>query len=104
MVEGLHGSNQGTATIIGSKNDPVKDIWTHERRQRKVVNRTLSDHNLLSIKQISNEYNLSEHWLYWAVENGRIPHFRLGKLIRFRIQDMERWLLSTRRGGESVRV
>ena len=37
---------------------------------------------------------------YWysLAESGKIPHFKIGKYLRFRVSEVEAWIESQRRG------
>ena len=38
-------------------------------------------------------------WIYEAVRDGRLPHVKIGRHIRFLRSDLEEWVLSRRAGG-----
>jgi excisionase family DNA binding protein len=38
-------------------------------------------------------------WIYEAVRDGRLPHIKIGRHIRFLRSDLEDWILSRRVGG-----
>jgi excisionase family DNA binding protein len=38
-------------------------------------------------------------WIYEAVRDGRLPHIKIGRHIRFLRSDLEAWVLSKRVGG-----
>jgi excisionase family DNA binding protein len=46
----------------------------------------------LTLKQLSLYLNLKEKTLYLFVSKGRIPHYRIGKLIRFRKDEIDAWI------------
>lgn len=37
-------------------------------------------------------------WIYEAVRDGRLPHVKVGRHIRFLRVDLERWVYAQRRG------
>jgi excisionase family DNA binding protein len=39
--------------------------------------------SLLDVKWVARTFSVSEQWVYRMVETNQIPHYRLGKLIRF---------------------
>lgn len=41
-------------------------------------------------------------WIYEAVRDGRLPHVKVGRHIRFLRSDLEEWVLSRRTGGTST--
>ncbi len=58
------------------------------------------EHNepLVDITEIEKATGLPRSWLYAQTAAGRIPHLKLGKYLRFRPSEVQRWLESHRRG------
>jgi excisionase family DNA binding protein len=54
--------------------------------------------NLLTISEISSYLSIKRKTLYAKVESGEIPHYRIGHLIRFRLDEINAWLEGCRRG------
>ena len=54
----------------------------------------------LTIDELSEYLNLKRSTLYSMVESGQLPHYRVGRRIRFKRNDLDRWMESHRR--ESV--
>ncbi len=48
--------------------------------------------NLVDIKQAALAVGLSRWFLYRLVAEGKLPHYRAGKAIRFRISEVEMWM------------
>lgn len=46
----------------------------------------------LKIEDISAYLNIKTKTLYAMVESGNIPHFRIGRLIRFKREDVDLWM------------
>jgi len=46
----------------------------------------------LKIEDISAYLNIKTKTLYAMVESGDIPHYRIGRLIRFKIEDVDLWM------------
>lgn len=46
----------------------------------------------LTLKQLASYLNLKEKTVYFLVAKGRIPHYRIGKLIRFRQDEVDSWM------------
>ncbi|MEI6608874.1 MAG: helix-turn-helix domain-containing protein [Deltaproteobacteria bacterium] len=46
----------------------------------------------LKIEDISDYLNIKKKTLYAMVESGEIPHFRIGRLIRFKRDDVDLWM------------
>jgi excisionase family DNA binding protein len=47
---------------------------------------------LLTIEMLSNYLNIKVKTLYAKVEAGEIPYYRIGWLIRFRLEEIDKWL------------
>ncbi len=45
--------------------------------------KSLSDSDVLTIKEVAEQYRLSTKSIYRLVQQKRIPHFRVGGSIRF---------------------
>lgn len=48
--------------------------------------------NLLTVEQVSSLLNMKRSFVYGLVESGTIPYYRIGRLIRFRLNDIESWM------------
>ena len=51
----------------------------------------------LTIDELSEYLNIKKSTLYTMVENNEIPHYRIGRLLRFRADDVETWMESHRK-------
>ena len=49
-----------------------------------------------TIEQLSEYLNLKRSTLYFQVETGQIPHYRIGRLLRFKKAEIDEWLESHR--------
>ena len=58
----------------------------------------------VSIKTISDFLTVKEKTIYKLVETGQIPHYRIGKLIRFKIEEVSAWMNSKRAVLEEKQV
>lgn len=62
--------------------------------------------NLLTIKQAGEKIGLSVSTLYKYVERKEIPHVKVGRNVRFRIDLLENWInnrtIQGRRIGKSA--
>jgi excisionase family DNA binding protein len=67
------------------------------------------DNRFLTIGELADALGVSRSWLYQQVERDRIPHYRLGRAIRFDDAQVREWLHETsygpstdskKRGGE----
>jgi excisionase family DNA binding protein len=56
----------------------------------------------LTIDKLSEYLNIKKSSLYAMVESGEITHYRIGRLIRFKKQDIDTWMENHRREESSV--
>jgi len=50
----------------------------------------------LDVKELSSYLRLKEKTIYHLVRQGLIPHYRIGKLIRFKREEIDQWMHSKR--------
>jgi excisionase family DNA binding protein len=63
----------------------------HESASGKArENRNFNEY--LRIEDISAYLSIKIKTLYAMVESGDIPHYRIGRLIRFKIEDVDLWM------------
>jgi len=58
---------------------------------------------LWDIVRLSQYLGVKKSTLYTMIERREIPHYRIGKLARFKPAEIEEWLLSKKCQGESGR-
>jgi excisionase family DNA binding protein len=56
----------------------------------------------LTINEVSQYLNVKACTVYSWVKRGEIPHYRLGKLLRFKRGDVDNWMESQREGVNVV--
>ncbi len=52
---------------------------------------------LMTIEKLSTYLNIRVKTIYARVEAGEIPHYRIGRLIRFRLDEIDTWLKECKR-------
>jgi excisionase family DNA binding protein len=52
---------------------------------------------LLSVPELSAYLGIKPKTLYAKIEAGEIPHYRIGRLVRFRLDEINEWLESCRK-------
>jgi excisionase family DNA binding protein len=62
------------------------------RAQQEVVS------ELLTVAEAADYLRMSRHWLYRRIAEGQFPHIRVGRAVRFRAVDLDRWLSSQKVG------
>jgi len=50
----------------------------------------------LNIDELSKYLGIKKATLYFKVENGQIPHYKIGRLIRFKKSEIDSWMQSMR--------
>lgn len=53
--------------------------------------------DLLTIKEVALYLGIPESTLYFWIETGQMPHYRLGRLVRLKKEDVDAWLQSNRK-------
>ena len=48
-------------------------------------------HRILRFSEAANYLRVSERTLFDRVQKAEVPHFRVGKLIRFSVAELEQW-------------
>jgi excisionase family DNA binding protein len=57
---------------------------------------------LLTPKQTALALAMSPRTLWGLTANGEIPHLKIGRLVRYSVEELQRWI-KTRRKGEPAR-
>ena len=59
---------------------------------------------LIDSRQAALMFNLPSYWLSQAKERRqrRIPHYRVGKLVRFKPNELEAWIVAQQASGKEV--
>ncbi|MEN6509074.1 MAG: helix-turn-helix domain-containing protein [Smithella sp.] len=47
---------------------------------------------LLDVAQLAAYLNVSKSWIYDQIRNSEIPHSKLGKYLRFRRREIDKWI------------
>ena len=67
------------------------------------LNQVLGE-QLIDARQAALMFNLPSYWLSQAKERQqrRIPHYRVGKLVRFKPNELEAWIVAQQPPGEEA--
>ena len=59
---------------------------------------------LIDARQAALMFNLPTYWLSQAKERQqrRIPHYRVGKLVRFKSNELEAWIVAQQASGKEA--
>lgn len=52
----------------------------------------LMNRRLLTIKEVADYMGLSVHTLYTMVAQRRIPHVKVGRLVKFDVETLDKWI------------
>jgi excisionase family DNA binding protein len=63
-----------------------------------LLRRHVEPESLLDIPVLAKYLSVTEAWLYQRVHANEIPHFRVGKYVRFRRAEVEIWLQDRQKG------
>jgi hypothetical protein len=71
-----------------------------DRMNHMALNQVLGE-ALIDTRQAALMFNLPLYWLSQAKERQqrRIPHYRVGKLLRFKPGELQAWMNSQQKGG-----
>ncbi len=58
----------------------------------------------LTVKEAGVFLNIKEKTIYYFVNHGLIPHYRIGKMVRFNKDELESWMRSKRAGSMTTQV
>lgn len=59
---------------------------------------------LMTVEELADKLSMKKSTLYQWTHEGFIPHIKMGKLLRFRWSDVERWLDERTNNGRTRRV
>jgi len=68
-------------------------MGTHnEHRQGKCIGGIMNGNKLLSVKETAAYLNISPHTLYTMVSQRRIPYVKVGRLVKFDMDLLDKWI------------
>ena len=50
------------------------------------------DRNLIGITEMAEKLSVPCSWLYQRTRTGKIPHFKIGKYVRFDMDQVMEWI------------
>ena len=56
---------------------------------------------LLTVQDVARRLNVPVSWVYAKAEANQLPHIKLGRYLRFCLQDVTDHLAAQRRSGDS---
>ena len=64
----------------------------HHHETVRLERNLVSMEKLIGVKEMSEAYGLPVSWIYSKAQAGMLPHYRIGKYVRFRPSEIEAWL------------
>lgn len=64
----------------------------------------LAPSRLLEADDVARYIGMTTDWIYREVRAGRMPHIRLGRYVRFRLESIDAWLAARERGPATDRA
>ncbi len=58
--------------------------------------------NYLTVNEVAKLLQVPKSWVYDRTRDGRIPCFKVGKYIRFKPSEIDKWLASQKAPSPSV--
>jgi len=55
---------------------------------------------LVTVKELSESISIKEPTLYLWAARGIIPHYKIGQLVRFKLEEVEEWLEGFRKEAD----
>lgn len=56
----------------------------------------------LTVRELSEFLSIKPSTIYTLVQENRIPHYRIGKLVRFRTSEIMNWVQKGKRGAKEI--
>lgn len=66
------------------------------------MNDAIGEDKFLNAKQTAAVLNVPVSWVYAKAESGVLPSYKLGKYLRFKPSEVEKWMEKHRRKGEGA--
>ena len=57
---------------------------------------------MVGVKELAERFGPPESWWYQAAETGRVPSYKIGKYVRFKLAEVARWIDEQRQGPRSA--
>ncbi len=58
----------------------------------------------LTVKEAALFLNIKGKTIYYLVNHGLVPHYRIGKMVRFNKEELENWMRSKKAGSMTTQV
>ncbi len=58
----------------------------------------------ITVKEAAIFLNIKEKTIYYLVNQGLIPHYRIGKMVRFNKEELKNWMRSKKAGSVKTQI
>ena len=58
----------------------------------------------ITVKEAASFLSIKEKTIYYLVNQALIPHYRIGKMVRFNKEELESWIRSKKAGSMTTQV
>ena len=65
---------------------------------KDAVNLSSREKSFLTVEEVAERMSVSKAWLYRQAKAGKVPHIRFGSVIRFSLDDINRWVTEHKQG------
>jgi excisionase family DNA binding protein len=56
------------------------------------MNKTFLEDPILTVPEVAHYLKMSKSKIYYLVSRKEIPHLRLGRNVRIRVSDLQKWM------------
>ena len=86
--------------LLGALESAKATVWARLiAPQRQIAAEVRSESANMTAAELAAIYRVPRSWFYEAARNGRLPHTRLGRYVRFRHADVARVLADSKSMG-----
>lgn len=78
--------------------DEVESCRTRRTQHPTPVAQRPRQEGLMTVAEVCDLLSVKSSWVYEMTRRDEIPHVRVGRYVRFRRDDIDRWLDETRPG------
>ena len=93
MVSGTHRSQSTVYKQIRNRKQPTTDYEASSRNSTVAEYNYRGDIEVITAKEVSKLLKVSVWMIYELVKSGELPHFKVGRSVRFIKGDVVRWML-----------
>lgn len=69
---------------------------TNQKKMSQITFEAIKAKNILKVKDVAFLMGVGSGWIYKLVERRKIPHYKRGKCVSFKRDEVERWMVGER--------